>query len=117
MGTLEANFKSASLELIEIRNQNQEIEREKNNHNQVQAQLENQIYGEQSKFERAEQSKESKLNNVRAVRGDQFDESPENLMVLAEAESQKTAFLLNALSHMTNNQVMLDQMDQIVAEI
>ena len=108
MGTLEANFKSASLELIEIRNQNQEIEREKNNHNQVQAQLENQIYGEQSKFERAEQSKESKLNNVRAVRGDQFDESPENLMVLAEAESQKTAFLLNALSHMTNNQVMLD---------
>jgi len=40
---------------------------------------------------------------VRAVRGDGFDESPENLMVLAEAESQKTAFLLNALSHMTNN--------------
>lgn len=54
---------------------------------------------------------------MRAVRGDGFDESPENLMVLAEAESQKTAFLLNALSHMTNNQVMLDQMDQIVAEI
>ena len=35
MGTLEANFKSASLELIEIRNQNQEIEREKSQHTQV----------------------------------------------------------------------------------
>ena len=38
-------------------------------------------------------------------------------MVLAEAESQKTAYLLNALSYLTNNPVMLEQMDQIVAEI
>lgn len=41
----------------------------------------------QNRLERAEQSKESKLNNVRAVRGENFDESPENLMVLAEVES------------------------------
>jgi len=40
---------------------------------------------------------------VRAVRGEQFDDSPENLMVLAEVESQKNAYLLNALSHLINN--------------
>ena len=55
------------------------------------------------KLERAEQSKESKLNNCRQVRGEGFDESPEHLMVLAEVESQKSAFLLNALSHLANN--------------
>jgi hypothetical protein len=37
------------------------------------------------------------------VRGEAFDESPENLMVLAEIESQKNAFLLNALSNLCNN--------------
>ena len=55
------------------------------------------------RLDRAEQSKESKLNNCRSVRGDGFDESPENLMVLAEMENQKTQFLLNALSYLTNN--------------
>lgn len=54
-------------------------------------------------LERAEQSKESKLNNVRSVRGEGFDESPENLMVLAEVEREKTAHMLNALSYLCNN--------------
>lgn len=68
-------------------------------------------------LERAEQSKESKLNNCRAVRGEGFDESPENLMVLAEIESQKNAYLLNALSHMVNNQVLGNEVPQLIAEI
>ena len=43
---------------------------------------------------------------MRAVRGDGFDESPENLMVLAEVEREKSAYLLNALSYLVNNQVL-----------
>ena len=40
---------------------------------------------------------------MRAVRGDGFDESPENLMVLAEVEREKSVYLLNALSYLCNN--------------
>lgn len=69
------------------------------------------------RLERAEQSKESKLNNVRSVVGDGFDESPQNLMVLAEIESQKNAYLLNALSYLVNNQVLGNEVPQLVAEI
>ena len=70
-----------------------------------------------NKIGRAEQSKESKLNNVRAVRGDGFDDSPENLMVLAEIESQKNAYLLNALSYLVNNRVLGEEVPELIAEI
>jgi len=43
---------------------------------------------------------------VRAAVGDAFDESPENLTVLYEVEAQKNAYLLNAISHLCNNQIM-----------
>ena len=35
-------------------------------------------------------SKDSKLNNVRHVRGEEFDRSNENLAILAEVESTKS---------------------------
>ena len=53
--------------------------------------------------ERTEQKREANHNNVRAVRGDTFDESAENMMVLAECEREKSDYLLNALSHLVNN--------------
>ncbi len=106
MGQLEQNFKTASLELIDIRNSKQEIEREFNDIAAMHQQLDGETQAIGQGLERAEQSKEAKLNNVRSVRQDGFDESPENLMVLAEVESQKNAFLLNALSNLCNNQVL-----------
>ena len=57
------------------------------------------------------------MNNARAVRGADFDESPENLAVLFEVEREKNAFLLNAMSHLVNNPVMLKEADRLVAEI
>lgn len=59
----------------------------------------------------------SKLNNCRSVRGQGFDESPENLLVLAEVEAQKSAYMLNALSHLVNNQVLGNEVPQLIAEI
>ena len=44
------------------------------------------------------QSKDSKLNNVRTVKGQDFDRSGANLAILAEVESTKSQFLLNAVS-------------------
>lgn len=48
--------------------------------------------------ERAAQSKDSKLNNARSVRGQDFDDSPEHIEILAEIEQEKHNHLLNALS-------------------
>ena len=48
---------------------------------------------------------------------DNFDESPQNLAVLYEVEREKNAYLLNALSHLVNNPVMLKEADRLVAEI
>ena len=56
------------------------------------------------------------MNNVRALRPD-FDESAENMMILADVENEKNAFLLNALSHLVNDQVLGNEMPQLIAEI
>lgn len=103
MGQLEQNFKTASLELIDIRNQKQEIDRETNELDQMNQQVNNELSQVGQQIDAAEQSRESKLNNCRSVRGDGFDESPENLMVLAECERERSNYLLNALSHLVNN--------------
>lgn len=117
MGQLEQNFKTASLELIEIRNMRQDFDRRANDLNQAADQATKEVEDMKTRLERAEQSKESKLNNVRSVMGEGFDESPQNLMVLAEIESQKNAYLLNALSYLVNNQVLGNEVPQLVAEI
>ena len=38
-------------------------------------------------------------------------------MVLAEVEREKSAYLLNALSYLVNNQVLGNEVPQLVAEI
>ena len=57
------------------------------------------------------------MNNVRQVRGEAFDDSPENLTVLYEVEQNKNAYLLNAISHLCNNHVMQKEADVLIAEI
>ena len=54
------------------------------------------------KIQRAQQQFQSNYNNVRAVKGDGFDESVENMEVMAQVEGQKTESLLNALSVIVN---------------
>ena len=117
MGIHEQNFKSASLELVQIRNQKTEGEREDGEVAQVQQQADQELQAIVQGLDRANQSKESRLNNARAVRGQGFDESPENLAVLFEVEREKNAYMLNALSHLVNNPVMLKEADRLVAEI
>jgi hypothetical protein len=51
-----------------------------------------------SRIDRLVQSKDSKLNNVRHVKGQDFDRSGTNLSILAEIEAQKSQYLLNAIT-------------------
>ena len=103
MGQLEQNFRTASLELVDIRNQRQDIDRETNEMNQIIGQADQELQQVAARQERTEQKREANHNNVRAVRGDGFDESADNMMVLAECEREKSDYLLNALSHLVNN--------------
>ncbi|MCR2415339.1 hypothetical protein NSP64_23290 [Salmonella enterica] len=47
---------------------------------------------------RLEQSKESKLNNVKHVKGQDFVNSTDHKIIEAEIESAKSQYLLNAIS-------------------
>jgi len=87
MGQLEQNFKTASLELVQIRNGKQEIDREHDDAVQMHQQADQELQVLSQGLARVQESKESKLNNVRAVAGEGFDESPENLTVLYEVEA------------------------------
>jgi len=71
----------------------------------------------QMQVERATQSKDAKQNNARAVKGEGFDQSPENMMILAEIENQKNAFLCNAISHLINDPVINQEAPNLIAEI
>ena len=103
MGQLEQNFKTASLELVDIRGQRNELEQDANEHNQIHQQMDQEANEIAQRLGQGEASRDSRLNNVRQVRGEQFDDSAENKMVLAEMESEKNAYLLNALSYLCNN--------------
>ena len=54
---------------------------------------------------------------MRAVKGEGFDNSPENLMILAEVENTKNAFLLNAISQLINDPVINQEAPNLIAEI
>jgi hypothetical protein len=54
------------------------------------------------RLERIKRSYESSYNNVKAVRGQNFDESKESLELAALMEQEKTNALVNALSVIVN---------------
>jgi len=60
------------------------------------------INAQYAKIQRAQQSFSAALNNVKQVKGDTFDDSKENVEVMATLEQEKTNHLLNALSVIIN---------------
>lgn len=54
---------------------------------------------------------------MRQVRGETFDDSNENVMVLAEVESQKGAYLMNALASLVTDPVLGQEVPTLIAEI
>jgi len=54
------------------------------------------------KIGRARTHYEASYNNVKSVKGQDFDNTAENMEVMAQVEGQKTQHLLNALSVIIN---------------
>ena len=114
---MQSNFETASRELNEIRAEKNDIEGNNNEIGQVRQRLAAEVQDASQKLERAAASKDAKQNNVRTVKGEGFDNSPENLMILAEVENTKNAFLLNAISHLINDPVINQEAPNLIAEI
>ena len=114
---MQSNFETASRELNEIRAEKNDIEGNSNEINQNKQRLAQDAQEAEGKLDRANQTKDAKANNVRAVKGDGFDNSPENMMILAEVENTKNAFLLNAISHLINDPIVNQEAPNLVAEI
>ena len=114
---LQSNFETASRELNEIRGEKNDIDANANEINQRRQENEQERQHNQQAVERAIRQKDAKQNNARTVKGEGFDQSPENMMILAEIENQKNAFLCNALSHLINDPIINQEAPNLIAEI
>ena len=61
-------------------------------------QVENELADFETKIARAQQSYDSKLNNVKAVKGADFEEQVTFSQIMCEVESMKSQHMLNAIS-------------------
>jgi hypothetical protein len=59
--------------------------------------IDKEIAEQMDKIQRAQKSFQAKLNNVRAVRGPDFENSKENYEILTEVEALKNKHLLGSL--------------------
>jgi len=59
--------------------------------------LDREIAEQMDKASRAQKSLQSKLNNVRSVKGPEFENSKENFEILGEVEMLKNKHLLGSL--------------------
>ena len=94
----QSTFDGASRELMEAKAEKNDIERAYAETQQMLQAVGADVGQIGGKMDRFIQSKDSKLNNVRAVKGQDFDRSGANLAILAEVESTKSQYLLNAVS-------------------
>ena len=85
---LQQNFESASREIMTIRNEKQELERKGGEVQQVAERAEQELHDMQGKIERAAQSKDAKLNNVKVAVPD-FENSGTFMQIMAELEQTK----------------------------
>lgn len=88
---------------MQIRNEKNDLERKGQEIQQTGENVEREVNDLSNKIQRAAQSRESKLNNVKAVRGQDFEQSATYMQILAEVEQTKNKHLMNALSQLIND--------------
>jgi len=68
-------------------------------------------------LDKAARARDGKLANVRAVKGEGFDESAENVEIIAQNERAKSEHLLNALSVVINDPFVQQELPDLIKEI
>lgn len=114
---MQTNFDAASRELMDVKAEKNEAQKESQQIGQSHEAVDQDLNQLGSRIGRLVQSKDSKLNNARAVRGEAFDNSAQNLAIMAEIESAKSQYLLNAISLMLNDPVIQAEVPDLINEI
>ena len=76
--------------LMEIKTKQQQIGKQTEDLNGMRDKLEKELSEQGVRFEKALKSYQSKLNNVKSVKGDGFEESKENVHIMLEVEQLKS---------------------------
>ena len=81
---MQSNFDGASRELMEQRNERNMAERGYGEAVQINENIGKELQDADHKLDRLARARDSKLNNVRAVKGEGFEESHEYLEIMAQ---------------------------------
>jgi len=113
---MQSNFDGASRELMEIRNERNFAERGLNEAAQINENINRELGDADQRIDRVARARDSKLNNVRAVR-ENFDDSHENMEILAQNERAKQQHMLNALSVVITDPFVAQELPDLINEI
>jgi prefoldin subunit 5 len=83
---------------MEIKTKQQQLSKQAEELNFLRDKMDKDLAEQYDKIERAQKTFQSKLNNVRSVKGEGFQESKENYEILAEIENTKNKHLLGAIA-------------------
>jgi hypothetical protein len=82
---------------MEIKTKQQQLQKQSDDMNNQRDRIEKEIGDQMEKVSRAQKSLQAKLNNVRSVRGQDFENTKENFEILTEVEQVKNKHLLGSL--------------------
>ena len=82
---------------MEIKTKQQQLSKQSDEMNNQRDRIEKEIGEQMEKVSRAQKSLQAKLNNVRSVRGQDFENTKENFEILTEVEQVKNKHLLGSL--------------------
>jgi hypothetical protein len=114
---MQSNFDGASRELMEIRNERNMAERGFGEAAQINENINKDLQDADARLDNLARSRDSKLNNVRAVKGENFEETHEYLEIMAQDQRAKQQHLLNALSVIINDPFVTQEMPDLIQEI
>lgn len=102
---------------MEIRNERNMAERGYGEAAQINENINQDLQDADDKLDRLARSRDSKLNNVRQVKGENFEETHEYLEIMAQDQRAKQQHLLNALSVIINDPFVTQEMPDLIKEI
>jgi len=82
---------------MEIKTKQQQLQKQAAEQSMGRERIDKDIAEQMDKIQRAQKSFQAKLNNVRAVKGPDFENSKENYEILTEVEALKNKHLLGSL--------------------
>ena len=94
---LQKDYDEDARRLMEIKTKQQQLQKQSDDMNNQRDRIEKEIGDQMEKVSRAQKSLQAKLNNVRSVRGQDFENTKENFEILTEVEQLKNKHLLGSL--------------------